>query len=294
MTIRIDPRWPLVWRDPFTLQIGIDPPRVVLEHVTTLEERVISALRIGATRGGLVVVADGQTAVVESLLERLTPVLRAPSPQDRVWAVAVTGRGRFVELCSAVLADAGVRVLVAERALDLREEHVDLAVATGHGVLAPDAHSAWLRRDIPHLPVVFTDSAVHLGPFVEPGSGPCLVCVELHRRDADHAWPAIATQLLQQYAVRQPPVVVAEAAAECARLVLARVAGARSRGESLRISYTGERECTRWPAHPECGCRGLSPGDATPTGREIGSFDEPTATPSTQQPRTSRDAHAHV
>ena len=50
-------------------------------------------------------------------------------------------------------------------------------------------------RDVPHLAVVFDDDGARVGPLVEPGAGPCLRCLDLGRRDADPAWPAIAAQL---------------------------------------------------------------------------------------------------
>jgi len=257
MTIRIDPRWPLVWRDPSTLQVGIDPPRVIIERVTILEERLISALTVGVTHDGLEVIAEGNHPVIVELITRLTPVLQAPVPRSIGATVALSGVGRLVELVARLLGEVGIRVVVAERAEHLVELAPALAIVVGHDVLAPQLHSVWLRRDVPHVPVLFTESAVHLGPIVEPGTGPCLVCIELHRRDADAAWPTIATQLLTRAVRNEPPLLAAGVAVDLCRVVLERLERGPRDARSLRISVTGERTATEWDVHPECSCRGL-------------------------------------
>ena len=257
MTLRIDSRWPLVWRDPHTLQVGIDPPRVVLERVTQLEERLVSALTVGVTPVGLEVIASGNRAVTADLLRRLAPVLQAPTPRSLGATVAISGSGRLVHLTAGLLGEAGIRVVVSASSSLLVDADPELAVVVGHGVVAPEAHGLWLRRDIPHLPVLFTESAVHLGPGVEPGNGPCLVCIELHRRDDDAAWPTIATQLLWRSRSTEPPALATEAAAAACRMVIDRLENGAREPYSVRIATNGERTRTRWLAHPECTCGGV-------------------------------------
>lgn len=293
MTIRIDPRWPLVWRDPHTLQIGIDPPRVVLQRVSVLEERLVSALTLGIMLDGLEVLAGGNHAVVVDLLERLAPVLQAPVPRSRGTTVAISGSGRFVELGARLLGEAGIRVLVSEVPTPLVEAAPSLAIVVGHGVLAPRLHSVWLRRDIPHLAVLFTESAVHLGPFVEPGIGPCLACLELHRRDADPAWPTIATQLLSRSRRTEPPTLATEAAAVLCRIVMERLENGPAEASSLRISVSGERSRHAWTAHPECACGGLESALSRGlTGTDSASG--PLAIHRSQPPTTVRDSVGHA
>lgn len=276
MLLKIDPRWPLVWRDPVTLQIGLDPPRVVLDHLESVDERMIAALTVGITRDGLEVVSDGATAAADALLERLAPVLLTATEPAAPATIAISGSGRLIDLTARVLGELGHRVLIASSAERLADADPDLAVIVGHWVLPPDVHAFWLRRDVPHLPVVFSDTAVHLGPMIEPGDGPCLLCLELHRRDADDAWPTIATQLLGRAAGAQSPALVAEGAATLVRLVAARLRGRETEAYSLRIAPNGDRLRTTWVPHPECGCRGIAhlvddattrPGNGSPAGR---------------------------
>jgi hypothetical protein len=55
---------------------------------------------------------------------------------------------------------------------------------------------AWLRRDTPHLLVVFDEQAAHVGPIIVPGVTPCAHCIDEQHRVSDDCWPAVATQLM--------------------------------------------------------------------------------------------------
>ena len=285
MTIRIDPRWPVVWRDPFTIQIGIDPPRVVIDDVGPTEERMLAALTVGVTRAGLAVVAETEAHLVDAFLDVITPALMAPTARYTGATVALSGEGLFADLCARLVGEAGVRVVRAATPSLLVETRPDLAVIVGRSVFPPHTHAIWLRRDVPHLPVLFTESAAHLGPMVEPGSSACLVCIELHRKDEDPAWPAIATQLLGRAVRAEPPTLATEAAATVARMVLERLEAGRGGSPGLRISVQGERAALHWTPHPDCGCRGLSP-----EARESDSAAGPPVTRSIPTPTTARDA----
>lgn len=291
MTLRLDPRRPLVWRDPATLQIGIDPPRVVLEHVTSVEERLIAALGVGVTRSGLDVVAGDRADLVEPLLSRLAPALDSSS-RGRPARVSVTGSGIVADLVVRLLASSGVAVAVNSRGEDTAHADPepdddegegraeDVAVIVARGVLAPAVRSRWLRRDTPHVAVVTSDAAVRIGPVIEPGHGPCLVCLERHRSDADPAWPAIASQLLRHPPVDPSAPIAAEAAALIARRVLDRLASfgpaarasAPPRPTEIRVAAVGEAAEREVGRHPDCGCAELeaepSPAVPLPEGAE--------------------------
>ena len=278
MTLRLDPRLPLVWRSPFGVQVGIDPPVVRIDDVTEAQQRMLAALVVGTSIPGLAVIAGGrapEAAMVRDELLDLVASALEPGQRAVLGTVAISGSSILVNAISGLLAGHGVDVLVAADAADLADSKPDLAIVVGHYVLAPQLHAVWLRRDIPHLPVVVGDSATVVGPIVEPGNGPCLLCLELHHRDADGAWPAIATQLLGLRSGVETAILVAETAAAASRMVLERLRGPAGSGaaESVRIDgATGERRRLVWQVHPECGCGGipeLEAGDARPTSRTI-------------------------
>ena len=259
MILRLDPRLPLVWRTPSSVQLGIDPVVVVLDGVTSLDERMLAALVVGVSDSGLAMIAGQHTAERETLLAALGPALATAPAQPLSATVAVHGSDSLVSAIASVLAHTGIDVLTGPDPASLAEHRPDLAIIAGHHVLAPDLHALWLRRDVPHLPVVIGDAGAVVGPVVEPGDGPCLLCLELHRRDLDAAWPAVATQLLGRRSKAETPVLVMEAAAAACRMALDRLATGASAAASLRIdAATGRREVRTWKAHPECGCRGIA------------------------------------
>ncbi|UNX53944.1 ThiF family adenylyltransferase [Georgenia sp. TF02-10] len=137
---------------------------------------------------------------------------------------------------------------------------VDVAVAVFHGVADPVRLRPLAQEDVVHLPVVVREVDVSIGPLVTPGVGPCSRCLDLHRTDADPAWPALATQLRVQPAPGTDAAVAHLGAALAAHQVLAAVDG---RATAL-VSATLEVDALdplpvlrRWSVHPECGCGGL-------------------------------------
>ena len=258
MILRLDPLLPLVWRSPVSVQLGIDPPVVVLDNVTETQERLLAALLVGVSEPGATMIAHGRLAERDDLLARLKPALESLQHASPVATVAISGDSQLVTTIAEALASSSVRVLTAARAAELADSGADLAIIAAHYVLAPELHSIWLRRDVPHLPVVLSDTGVVVGPMIEPGAGPCLLCLELHRRDADPAWPALATQLLGRSSRAGSPALVLEAAAAVCRAVLDRLSSDAGAASSTRIdAATGQRESREWHPHSECGCRGI-------------------------------------
>ena len=265
MILRVDPRLPLVWRSPTSAQFGIDPPVVVLPDVTEAQEKILSALVAGISRSGLEMLASTHPHECNDLIDSLSPVLVATPPAPPNAHVAVLGSGTLVDSIARILSASPVTVEVAAAPGELDQPDPDLVILAGHFVIPPSVHSHWLRRDIPHLPVVVSDSAAEVGPVVTPGITGCLLCVDMHRRDADPSWPAIATQLMGRTSLAETPTLVAEAAAETSRMALHRLgrvgysvfdqtpADATS---SVRIDHaTGRRDESLRFRHPDCGCQ---------------------------------------
>ena len=267
MSLRLDPRLPLVWRSPHSLQFGVDDPAVVIEDVTTAQERMIAALSRGVGRGalGMVAVASGaDDAEADRLVETVGPALEAPVPTVLGKRVAVAGRGQTIDRLVGALTASGVLVIRAGDDRSAAAEPADVAVVVAHYVIAPDYYGLWLRRDQTHLPVVWGDTGSTIGPFVEPGSGPCLYCLERDRTDADPAWPAIASQLWGRRSPLDAGVTADETAAVAARLVLTRLLGGPldSALQTRVDGRSGIRTTTPRVLHPECGCAAL-PGTET-------------------------------
>ena len=267
MTIRLDPAYPLVWRTPTSLQLGVDSPPVTFSHVTVAEERMLSALTRGTTREGLSLVGNscGLTdEQVADFVERIRPALHTPAPTTKPMVV-VSGVGATVDRLAWRLTEAGLTPRLAGPVPDdavatplLRS--TPLAIIVAHYVIDPHVFGLWLRHDIPHLPITFGDATVRIGPIIEPGVGPCLYCVERRRADENPAWQAIASQLLGRRSPSETSFVASEIAVHATRLALNRLRdGPAENARSFTMNISDGGVSTRqWQPHPACACRGVS------------------------------------
>ncbi|WP_447924959.1 ThiF family adenylyltransferase [Georgenia muralis] len=143
----------------------------------------------------------------------------------------------------------------------------DVLVAVSYGVPDPVRLRPLLREDVVHLPVVVGDVDVVVGPLVVPGQGPCTRCLDLHRTDADDAWPALATQLRVAPQPGTEVTVAALGSALAAHQVLAAIDG-REVGvaaASLEVSALDPVPVVRrWTVHPRCGCDRVGEDERTP------------------------------
>jgi len=248
MTIlRLDPRLAIVWRSPDALQLGAERPRVVLDPVGEREERMLAALRFGVPPESLAAAGRCSAAAARAFLRRVAPAIeRAPDPPVAAHLRVRSARSEEIVATARSLGLVGspssrprVGVVVADHAVPLA------------------AYRDWVRDGLPHFAVVFGDETVTVGPLVVPGASGCLRCADLARRDADAAWPAIASQLITMHAAAADDAVV-RTEALCAAT---RLAAAVSRGitgveaaPGRRFRRGGGREEVRIVPHPECGC----------------------------------------
>lgn len=257
MTLVLDPRFPLVWRTPVSLQLGVDDPPVVLTSVTTAHERMLAGLAIGLTPQGLALIGTGSGLNRDQIADferTIRPALLTPKVASSAH-IEIDGCGATADRLEWRLREAGME---PHRAPSSAGEPT-AAVIVGDYVLDPERRGRWLRRDIPHLPIIFSDTSVTIGPFIEPGVGPCLYCLELHRRDADPAWTALASQLLGKSSTAQSPFFASETATLATRMVLQRVkVDGAGKATSFTVDVDSGRIRTRsWKTHEECACSGL-------------------------------------
>jgi bacteriocin biosynthesis cyclodehydratase domain-containing protein len=249
MVLRIDPRVPLVWRDPTSMQFGVDEPRVILRDLDPTTERMIAALTAGVSPSGLAMIGGAKAG---ALLDQLAAVLESATPS--VARVVIVGRSTVADRLAAVLTTEHCTVERVRDAAAAEDRDADLGIAVGEFVLDPQLHGLWLRRDVPHLPAIVGDLRVSIGPLVEPGSSPCLHCVHLWRRDTDAAWPAIAAQVWGRTAAIGE-LAATEAAAAIARLAVGRLRNGPGTAQRHLIELaTGARSVEAVAVHPECEC----------------------------------------
>lgn len=324
MTLRLDPRRPIVWRTPHSLQIGVDPLLARLDEVSEGDARLVDALAVGVTRAGLAMLADHAGVPdhrVEQLLAALAPALVAAGTGAAgtgvagtgsagaasipvLPAIAVVGTGVGAHRVAAVLREAGHPVTLsasagpdtdAPRGARGRRRPAAAVLVSTH-VIDPRAHQRWLRRDVPHLPVVFGEAAVTVGPLVHPGTTACLGCVERRRVLDDAARTAIAAQLWGTPAAAESPALATEAAVETFRMLRAGIPTPPDDGApsvSVRLDAdAGARTATEWWPSEGCGCRGLSLLSGPAPRRETGSPSDLHAPWSPAAPTTAREPFA--
>ncbi|MET3453254.1 TOMM precursor leader peptide-binding protein [Curtobacterium sp. 1544] len=274
MGIRIDPTLEFVWRDPRTVQLGVDPPRAVIAVPTTGEERFLCALRRETGRealSGLAAATGCPPDVAARVLGAASPAVVdvLPEPLSRV---EVHGAGTLADTIGALLEGEGITVArtSAPRGgpVDLPSQEPRLAVVVAEHVVDPALRAAWTRRGVPHLSVVVGDGRVRVGPLLVPGAGPCLQCIEYARADDDPAWPAIAAQVWGRPAAPLSPYRTAAIAAAASRLLLERLPLRTQRpGDDQVVFDRDDLSVSRQPVrlHPRCACRAL-PGSDSPPG----------------------------
>lgn len=129
----------------------------------------------------------------------------------------------------------------------------------------------------PHMAVHAHEGVVVIGPVAVPGVTGCLRCGELHRAEADPAWPKLAAQL-----VDAEPIASLAAAATAAALgidlALRSLRPGRVDASPMVIELDPARwVLTRrpWPSHPGCICGAPDANRASgiscsgPSGQEI-------------------------
>ncbi len=271
MLLRLDPRYPLVWRTPTSLQIGAEQPMARLDDTSTAIEHLLGAVVAGISRAALddlaVRVGVG-AAEVEEFLDGLAPALLSasqlsPGSRRPSLACVVDGCGETADGIRSVLQREGIP--------DATDPESSLspaiAVLVSTHVIDPRRYVRWLSLDIPHLAVVYTDTGVEIGPLVEPGAGPCLHCLALERTDSDPAWPTMASQLLGQRSLAEREPLISEVTARVARIVTARLADGANDLASASLRIDGFRVTGHLLAHrphPDCGCRSLSGTENAP------------------------------
>jgi hypothetical protein len=136
---------------------------------------------------------------------------------------------------------------------------VDLVVLTRPWAASDPLAAELQRRGVPHLVATVRGETGVVGPLVVPGATGCLRCADLHRRDVDPRWPALAAQLTATEAPPGGATVTCLATVVTATVqVLALLDGT---GAPLAVGTTVELSppdllprTRRWPSHPDCGC----------------------------------------
>ncbi len=249
---RLDPRYPLLWRDATTVQFGAeDVLRIQLD--APWAEPLLRALARGFRRSSFDVIAHGVGAPrteARALLARLEPVLREdPPPPPPFW---IDGANIADERLPWRLAD-----MLEDEGLERRArgDHDAVGVIAVQGAVSALHLTSCLREDLAHLPVSFEYAATTVGPLIRPGRTPCLSCRDAHEGERDPAWPQLHAQLVGGRGTPVTATRIARAADLVVRLLQAPLDDA---GVIARISPDGRCVWRSVRFHAGCRCRASS------------------------------------
>ncbi|MGH3595323.1 MAG: cyclodehydratase [Mycobacterium sp.] len=276
----LDPALPVLLRPDGAVQVGWDPRRAVLVRpprgltaagLATLLRSMdspipLSELQRQADRHGAVVAGE-LSALVAQLVDAGVATTGHRRRSGRSASIRVHGRGPLSELLVEALRCSGGRVKhTSQPHAVVTPAGADLVVLSDYLVADPrmvrDLHS----RGVAHLPVRVRDGAGLVGPMVIPGVTSCLGCTDLHRRDRDPAWPAVAAQLRDTVGIADRATVLATAALALSQVnrVIGAVRGSDAvpdPGPPPTLNTTlefdvhaGSIVARHWPRHPLCAC----------------------------------------
>ena len=280
----LDPALPVLLRPDGTVQVGWSPRRAVLIRpprgltaaglatlLRTMHSPVpMSELQRQADRQGGPTAGELGDLVAQLVAAGVATRGRRQRP-GRSASIRVHGRGPLSELLIEGLRCSGARVKHSSQPhAAVTAADADLMVLSDNLVADPrmlrDLHS----QGVAHLAVRVRDGIGLVGPLVVPGVTSCLGCADLHRRDRDAAWPAVAAQLRDTVGVADRPTLLATAALALSQVnrVIGAVRGSdteRQQGpdagppQALNATlefdvHAGSIVARQWPKHPLCSC----------------------------------------
>ncbi|WP_412744759.1 ThiF family adenylyltransferase [Krasilnikovia sp. MM14-A1004] len=168
----------------------------------------------------------------------------------------------------AAVAAAVRRAAPEARTGPVRRGQATLVVQLGHDQPAALLAAAHAARRQAHLAVTVQDGVAVVGPLVPPAGGPCLNCLDLHRRERDTGWPGAAPGpgAAEPCAVTTLLAATAYAAAEALTYLDGGIA--ETLGGAVEIGAPGRIRRRTWPPHPDCGCSRTRGARRLPAGRD--------------------------
>jgi bacteriocin biosynthesis cyclodehydratase domain-containing protein len=269
----LDPALPVLLRPDGAVQVGWSPRRAVLIRpprgltatgLATLLRTMHSPVPMSELQRQA---GDLSNAELDGLIAQLVTAGVATRGRRqrpaRSASIRVHGRGPLSELLIEGLRCSGSRVKHSSQPhAAVTAAEADLVVLSDNLIADPhmlrDLHS----QGVAHLAVRVRDGVGLVGPLVIPGVTSCLGCADLHRRDRDAAWPAVAAQLRDTVGVADRPTLLATAALALSQVnrVIGAVRGSESEPPtSLNATlefdvHTGSIVARQWTKHPLCSC----------------------------------------
>jgi len=269
----LDPALPVLLRPDGAVQVGWSPRRAVLIHpprglnpagLATLLRTMHSPVPMSELQRHAAGVTAGELGDLVARLVAAGVATRGRRQRPaRSASIRVHGRGPLSDLLIESLRCSGARVKHSSQPhAAVSAAEADLVVLSDNLVADPrmlrDLHS----QGVAHLAVRVRDGTGLVGPLVIPGTTSCLGCADLHRRDRDAAWPAVAAQLRDTVGVADRATLLATAALALSQInrVIGAVRGSDPEAPTALNAtlefdvHAGSIVARHWSKHPLCSC----------------------------------------
>ncbi|MBA2694425.1 MAG: hypothetical protein ACR2FV_09945 [Ornithinimicrobium sp.] len=256
------------------VQFGLDPDRgIVLGGLSETEAAWLVSLSGHLTEAGLTR-SGARWGVDPGRLSELVDLFRAhglvvPDHVDRerhTGRVVVQGTGPVPALLRGQLRRCGVGQV--EPAF-LAGRPPDLVVLVAADAVPAHESRCWAGSGVMHLPVLIRGERGLVGPLAGRPGDPCLICLDLLRRDQDAGWPRLLSQLSAQGPEAHAPVCADPALATMLAGVVAMLVRAHLDNLPVPAGVTWEMAlpspaitARRWSVHPLCPAHSPSLGQA--------------------------------
>jgi len=268
----------VVRRDDRHLQVGVDPPLVLVVPDDPETRRVLEDLRAGARpvldtptarhlvaqlreRGLLVDAADLDEALSRASDRAATSAVFAVFGDDAVRRLEARTASRVALDAPDDLGQAAGRLLRASGVGTAEgPEHADAALVICGDALPRARLDPLLRAGLPHLVVAPGPGGLTVGPFVVPGVTACQRCVDARLGERDPRRPMLLEQCGRGTRARGPsprdPALLALAVALAVRDMVSFVDGDEPATWSASLTVGADLDLARraWRRHPHCGC----------------------------------------
>ncbi|UMB68357.1 cyclodehydratase [Mycobacterium paraterrae] len=269
----LDSALPVLLRPDGAVQVGWSPRRAVLIRpprgvtatgLAALLRAMHSPIPMSELRRRPIGLSNTGLSTLLTQLEAAGIVRRgARQRPTRSASIRVHGRGPLSELLAEGLRCSGARVKQSNQPhAAVTSADADLVVLADTLVADPRMVRELHSNGVAYLAVRVRDGTGLVGPLVVPGVTSCLDCADLHRRDRDAAWPAIAAQLRDTVGVADRATLLATAALALSQVnrVIGAVRGTdadppASLSATLEFDvHAGSIVARQWPRHPLCSC----------------------------------------
>lgn len=241
------------------LQLGISPESAVVLPDSEATRRLADPLLIGQVDPGeLGPLIEAGIVIDEAGVRRRPPRNRRRIAVRAFGHASSTGLGHLIR---DGMADLGLPE-------PTRSDHPDVVLLVGVGEPHRELVDPWIRAATPHALLRFVEGSAIIGPWVIPGTTPCLRCTDAHHTDRDSSWPILVRQYADASArdrLDGQPEPVDPALASIATGWLIRdlatfLAGRQPSTWAATLHLPPDLagfEVRSWLRHPQCGCGGL-------------------------------------